>query len=244
MKKVTLMIVLVGLTVGTVSATTWFERKTKCPICKTTNKLQAIGSYGSYIYSWPEKFEYIYWPVTETYCLYTCKKCKYSAFMWDFSEMGKDTLKIIKNALPELKLPASKYSDNMTKKLESAELIYKLYNHNPDFWCKFYRIKGYHYEAEGNIEQAKIERLKALAIADSLLSVPDNDYRKKELLFITSSMKHFTNQDSESIKDIDLALSLTYNNPNIDQEKNSGFDSYLTRLLNELKMKIIGKENE
>jgi hypothetical protein len=130
----------------------------------------------------------------------------------------------------------------MTKKLESAELIYKLYNHNPDFWCRFHRIKGYHYAEEGNVEQAKIERLKALAIADSLLAIPENDYRRKELLFITSSMKHFTNQDSESVKDIDLALSLTYNNPNTDSEENNGFDSYLTGLLNELKMKINGKK--
>jgi len=242
MKKVTLMIVFIGVMVGTVFATTWFKKKTKCPICKTTDELLAIGSYGSYIYGWPEKFEYIYWPVTETYCLYTCKKCKYSAFMWDFNDIGKDTLKIIKNALPKLKLPASKYSDKMTKKLESAELIYKLYNYDSDFWCRFHRIKGYHYAKEGNIEQAKMERLKALAIADSLLLVPDNDYRKKELLFITSSMKHFTNQDDESIKDIDLALSLTYNNPNIVPAKNSNFDSYLTELLNELKIKIIDKK--
>lgn len=242
MKKVFLIITLIGLTVGSAFATTWFKSKVKCPICRKTNELQVIGSYGSYIYSWPEKLEYIYWPSTQTYSLYTCEKCNYSSFMWHFKKMGKDTISIIKKALPNLQLPSSNYSDCMTKKLESAELIYKLYQFDPDEWCWFYRVKGYHYSAEGDTINAKIARLKALAIADSLLTISDNEYRRKELLFITSSMKYFTDQDDASLKDIDFALTLKYENPNRNAKENNNFDSYITALLNELKQKIINKK--
>jgi len=236
------MIVFIGLTIGTIFATSWGEANIKCPICKTTNKFAWLQSWGSEDVSWHIRLQYISWLDAKGICLYTCKKCKYSAFMWDFNNEGKKTLKIIKKALPKLDLPASNYNDNATTKLESAELFYKLYKHDADFWCRFYRIKGYHYENEGNINQAKTERLKALAIADSLLAIPENDYRRKELLVITSSMKYFTSQDSEAIKDIDLAMSLTYNNPNFDSTENSKSDSYLTKLLNELKMSIIDKK--
>ncbi|MCX2745581.1 hypothetical protein OO013_16995 [Mangrovivirga sp. M17] len=239
MKKGLLIFAFIGLTLGVLLATTWRTEKIKCQICNKKNKFQVISSYGNYIYDWPEKLEYIYWPTTETYSLYTCKKCNYSAFMWDFKKtFGKDTLEIIKNELPKLKLSASSYNDKMTTKLESAELIYQLYNDDPDFWCKFHRIKAYHYDAEGNTKAAETERLKALSIADSLAAIPSNVYRKKELLLITSSMKHFTQQDSAALVDIHMALSMFYMDTTMTSAGNSNFNAYLDEVLNELKQKV------
>jgi len=238
MKKGVILLFISFLAISIVLATTWFDAKVKCPVCDKTNDFQEIGSYGSYIYHWPEKLEYIFWPVTETYSLYSCKKCKYSAFMWDFNDIGKDTLELIKKELPLLNLSVSGYDDKMTIKLEAAEQIYKLYNKDADFWCWFYRIKGYHYEQEANIEKAKESRLTALNIADSLLVLPENANRYKELLLIISSMEYFTGQDSLALNNINKGLSCVYFNANIDSTENSNYNEYFDEILNELKMKI------
>ena len=205
MRKGLLTIIFVGLTVGIIFAESWTLADIKCPICKTTNKFAFLQSWGSSGPNLQQRLQHIHYHKATTSSWYTCEKCKYSAYMWDFNKPDKKTLRKIRKALPKLELPALNYSDNVTKKLETAELIYKLYKHDDDFWwCEFYRVKGYHYAMEGNIEQARIERLKAFAIAEKLLAMSENDYKRKELLFITSSMKYFANQDREIIKDIEI----------------------------------------
>ena len=232
-----MMVALCGLTVGTIFATNWVEVEMKCPICKTTNEFLFLQSWGSYMFAGSlAQLQHINWLEVTSSSLYTCKKCKYSAFMWDFFIKERRTLRTIRRALRKLELPATNYSDCITKKLEAAEQTYKIYKHSDYyFWCRFYKIKGYHYARIGNVKQAEIERLKALEIAENLLRISSNEYRRKELLFITSSMKYFTNQYDEAIKDIDLALSLTYSNPDIDSIRNSRLDSYFTRQLEDLR---------
>ena len=233
MKKIIFISVFV-LTLWSLYATTWYETDVKCPICCETNQLNAIGSYGSYIYRWPEKLQFIFWPVTEGNSIYTCNNCYYSAFMWDFKEMGADTIELIKKNLPNLNLTAHSYSDKMTEKLESAEKIYKLYNSNPEFWCKYYRIKGYHYEREDDFEKAKTERLIALAISDSLRVLKDYSNSQKELYFLSGSMLYFTNQDSLASKLLEIALNFEDHNPSVDSARNKGYNEYLNSIILEL----------
>src|SRR5687768_16658649 len=71
-------------------ATTWFPQEHTCPVCKTKNTFLVIGSYGSYIYQWPEKFQLIFWPVTDSPTMYSCKKCHLTTFMWDFEKTPKE----------------------------------------------------------------------------------------------------------------------------------------------------------
>lgn len=236
MKKGLIIIILISIALGN-TATKWATSRIMCPVCHKINKFQEILSYGSYIYQWPSKLEFIFWPLTDSYCLYTCSKCKYSAFMWDFKDIGNDTLKLIKKEIANLNLSVIDYNDKMVNKLEASEKIYKLYEHNPDFWCKFYRTMGYHYNVAGEVEKAKSARLKALSIADSLIKLPENDYRKKELLLITSSMKYFTNQYEASINDINIALTIKFNDTKVDSAKNANVNKYIDEVLNELKTK-------
>lgn len=241
MRKGILIFALLLITVSYVIATTWHETDVKCPVCGKTNKFQRITSYGSYIYSWPERLQYIYWPVTDNPSLYSCDKCKYSLFMWDFEDIGGDTLEMLKKELPKLNLTVTGYTDKMTNKLEAAEKIYKLFNHDGEFWCKFYRIQGYHYDNE-NKDKAKAARLKALAIADSMMQLPALQFNKKEFLFITASMKHFTDNNSAAIIDINNALTMKLIDPALDSVKNDNFNAYLDKLLNDLKKKINKEE--
>src|SRR3979409_1235572 len=87
-----------------VSATTWSPKEVVCPLCKTVNTFMDVMSYGSYIYQWPEKFQLIYWPLTDTNVLYSCKKGRLTAFMWDFAVIPKEKLLIVKTRLDSLAL--------------------------------------------------------------------------------------------------------------------------------------------
>ncbi|TLX76538.1 DUF2225 domain-containing protein [Labilibacter sediminis] len=236
MKKKTILTGLLIFTfIGILFATTWYETKVKCPVCKTKNTFQQIGSYGGYIYGWPSKYQYIYWPVTETYSVYSCSNCRYSAFMWDFEDISGDTLQLIKSAIDTLSITMKAKKDYtkipISEKLETAELFYKLYQTDLDFWCRFHRIKGYHYEEENITSKANASRLIALDIADSILTDTFNNYRKKELLLITGAMRHFTGQDSLALIDFENAKSFVYNDPKSDSSNNSGMNDYLDALL-------------
>jgi len=235
MRKVTVLIFAIFISMTYTFSTTWHKVEVKCLICGNMNQFQQVGSYGSYIYSWPEKFEYIFWPNTDSNCLYSCSKCKYSAFMWDFRKIGGDTLDLVKKNLKQLKLKVSGYGDKMTTKLESAEKIYNLYMKDADFWCKFYRVKGYHYSKASMPIKAQEDRLKALRIAEDMLKLDEYSYKQKELLLITSSMKYFTFQDSSAIQDINLGLTKKYNDPKAKEKDNKGLDDYLTTVLTQLK---------
>lgn len=249
MKKKTILTGLLIFTfIGILFATTWFEAKVKCPVCKTKNTFQQIGSYGGYIYGWPSKYQYIYWPVTETYSVYSCSDCRYSAFMWDFEDISGDTLQLIKNTIDSLPITMEAKKDYTkiptSKKLETAELFYELYQTDSDFWCRFHRIKGYHYAEENNEDKAEESRLVALSIADSLLSDSLNDYRKKELLLISGAMKHFTNQDSLALIDFELAKRYKYSDPKRDSSNNAGLNNYIDELLVDYIQRINNPEEE
>lgn len=237
MKKKTILITTISFVfIGILFATTWYDVKVNCPVCNQENTFQQISSYGSYIYQWPSKYQYIYWPVTETYSVYTCKHCYYSALMWDFESVSGDTLKKIKSALDgvHIELAAKKnYLEiPVSKKVELAEITYRSYQKDLDFWCNFYRIQGYHYEKENNNEKAKVSRLKALGIAKELLADSANYYRKKELLLITGAMKYYANSDSfAAINDFNKAKLYIYADPLSDSSNNSGLNNYLDMLL-------------
>lgn len=241
-KKILVTALIIFLISSIVIATTWFTKTYTCPVCETENKFKTIGSYGSYIYSWPSKYQYIYWPVTENSSVYSCNKCRYTAFMWDFKSLSGDTLEIIKNNIDNISISMqadSVYTDiPMSEKLETAESFYKLYQTDPDFWCRFSRIKGYHYDRENKPALALKSRQNAMKIADSLMQNPKNKFRKKELLFISASMKHFTGKDTLAVRQMEKAMETRYNNPKQDSSDNQGFNHYLHGIMSDFMHKI------
>ena len=78
-----------------VNATTWGPAKHKCPICNKTSVFQEVMSYGGYIYQWPSKFQYVYWPLTDNPSVYCCPNCFFSTYMWDFDSIPNNKLDTI-----------------------------------------------------------------------------------------------------------------------------------------------------
>ena len=55
--------------------TTWVDKEVDCPVCETKNTFQTPASWGSYIYRWASKYQYIFWPTTHRNFIYTCSSC-------------------------------------------------------------------------------------------------------------------------------------------------------------------------
>jgi hypothetical protein len=217
-------------------ATTWAPKKVNCPLRKTENTFMEVMSFGTYIYQWPSKFQLIFWPHTDPNVLYSCRKCRLTAFMWDFAEVPAESLPAIKSQLQASSAkPFDKpyYELPMSERLVIAEKVYSILGKEDVFWCQFYRVKGYHLEAEKNETGALAARGKALELCQKLLATKENAGMRKELLLISGAMKHFQGNDQGSLADLREAASLTYNSPKMDEERNGNYDKYLSGLLKE-----------
>ena len=228
------------------NATTWFPEDKECPLCHKKNTYYLIGSYGSYIYQWPEKYQYFFWPLTDTQCLYTCLDCKFSAFMWDFDDLPGNKYDTLNSYLSTIKFEQKykSYTDiPMPLKLEIAENIYKILWRDQEFWCRFYRVMGYHYDLVQNKTKALEARKSALNIAKEMLVDPVLEGQQKETLFIMAAMHNFTGQKDSALYYLDESSKYTYTNSAMEEENVKGLDEYITELIGLYKNYIqTGKE--
>jgi hypothetical protein len=225
----------------TVWAITWADEEFVCPVCKTKNTFSVVGSYGSYIYEWPSKYQYIFWPLTDEHVMYSCKKCYLSVFMWDFDKLSKEKLEEIRSALKgiEIKGNYKRYWEiPMSQRLEVAEKIYAVLKKDDDFWLQFYRVKGYHYAAQKDQGKADESRKKALDLATRMLNEKDQAAPKKELWLISGAMKHFLGDDKGALDDLNSALKTKYEDKQLDKEKNENGETNLSAFVKEYVEKI------
>lgn len=241
MKHLLFSLMLIAVSAGFAFATTWFSEEIACPLCGTKNSLYSIGSYGSYIYQWPSKYQLIFWPKTDPFVLWSCKKCNLTAYMWDFENIPSEKRDSLRAVLKEVKLSGKyeRYSDiPMTERLDIAEKVYQVLGRNDLFWCEFYRVKAYHLDAAGKTDEAKAARLKALAIAEEMLNKKENQGIAKELYLITGAMRYFTGDSEGAIKDFKKAQGLTYATEGMTEEEITNANEFFDALLAEYVEKI------
>lgn len=264
MKRNILVTIVLSLFFITASyGTTWYPSKHECPICKKSNTYQDIGSYGSYIYNWPSKYQYIYWPKTDSPFLYCCVDCHFATYMWDFDSVPQQKIESIKLLLETVKLD-KKYSDYLdipiTKRLEIAEKVYTILERDNDFWCEFYRVSAYHYElGDSGDEQhfqgiknkgistndslAYLHRKKAINLAFKMLEDSTYSGREKENLYIIGAMYNYTNQKDSALVYITKSKDYYYTNPNWKEENVKGFNEYMDGLIVDY-LKVINKKED
>ena len=219
---------------GTVSATTWAPKEVSCPLCQTKNTFMEVASFGTYIYQWPSRFQFVFWPLTDDNVLYSCKECRLTAFMWDFAEIPKEKLSEIRtklNALSLTPLNVEYYKVPMSQRLDIAAEVYSVIGQDEVFWCKFYRAKGYHYDAEKRENDAAAARGKALAISQKQLAVKENAEVRKELLLISGAMRYFLNDSSAALADFREAAELSYIDTKLDSAQLKSYNAFLSALL-------------
>lgn len=226
---------------------TWFPEVVECPVCKTKNVFLVVGSYGSYIYQYPSKYQMIFWPYTDSASWYSCKKCRLTAFMGDFANIPEDKIPAVREALkdvtlpPQKELPAEPAWENTTyrelpvsARLVAAEKVYRALGQTKDeFWDHFYRVLGYHFDAEEKKAEADEARRKSLALVERALADKSKEGVRKELLYVSGAMKHFLRDDAGALANFEAAKKLTYEDKDAKPEDNKGFDGYLSKLIDE-----------
>lgn len=187
-------------------ATTWTTREIQCPLCKKMIQVEVIMSYGSYIYRWPSKFQMIFWPGTTDNYLYFCKHCHLTAYMDDLEKIPDEKFDAVREAIePLVKAQPDQryYAVPMDYRLEIAEAVYRTLDRDDSFWCRFYRIKGYHLERAGQSDAAAAARMKALALAETMLSAEKSLPPPKELTLIVGSMQYFTGRKEAALSTLE-----------------------------------------
>jgi hypothetical protein len=177
----------------------------------------------------------IYWPDTAGSVLYACKRCNYSAFMWDFRNPPADKIEDIRHALQDVNLSQhATYTEiPMSQRIDAAEKVYSVLNKDDEFWCRFYRVKAYHLAHEKQPEEAAQARTRALEIAHRMLNDPANRGKKKELLLISAAMEHFLDNDVAAKADLEGSLTAHYEQPNLNADQLKNANEYMTSLANE-----------
>lgn len=194
-------------------ATTWFPEEFTCPIDNTKNTFMVVGSYGSYIYSYPSKYQWLFFPRTDSPTFYLCKKCHLATFMWDFDKLPKDKLPELKKILADVKVSKTfnEYREiPVTERLEIMEKVYSALGKDETWWEEFYRIKGYHYGKEGNAAKAAEARKKSLEYLQKDLKNEKSKTPKKLVLYVSGAMKHFLGDDKGALEDFQKAIETKY----------------------------------
>lgn len=236
---------LASCEITTSSLITWFPQEFECPVCKTKNTFMVVGSYGSYIYADPSKYQLIFWPYTDTPSWYSCKKCRLSIFMGDFEDIPPNKIADLRKMLETTSLPAQPergpqesmknppYLDVPTVlRVSVAEKVYKTLGKTDDaFWDHFYRVLAYHYDGDGKTAEAEAARRKSIAITEKLLKAK-SDGKRKELLYVLGAMRHFVGEDTAALKALEEAATLTYKD-NAQPAESTGYDQYLTQSIKE-----------
>lgn len=227
--------------------TTWSSVEVECPVCKTTNVFMQWMSYGNYIYQWPSKYQLIFWPDTESPAWYSCKKCRLTTFMEDFKSIPKEKIPALQEMLKGVNLQAQKdrgkkesmehppYMEIPTSaRMVVAENVYRVLGRNEDqYWGHFYRVMGYHFDAEENQTKADEARRKALAITERVVADKAQEGIRKEALYVSGAMKHFLRDDVGALRDFEGAKALKYSNKDLKDENNKGYNEYLSKLIDE-----------
>ena len=226
---------------------TWFPQEFTCPIDNEKNTFMVVGSYGSYIYSYPSKYQWLFFPRTDSPTFYLCKKCHLATFMWDFDKLPKDKLPALKKVLAEVKL-AKNYEKTYTEiptteRLEIMEKVYTALDKDENWWEEFYRVKGYHYGQAGQTEKAAEARRKSLEIVSKWIKDDKNDRPKKLLLYISGAMKHFLDDNKGALEDFNKALIVKYQEKEAKPEDLKNAENGINERLNDYIAKINTKES-
>lgn len=251
------VIILSFVLAGSVSATTWFPKEFECPIDKTKNTFLVIGSYGSYIYSYPSKYQWLFFPRTDSPTFYLCKKCHLATYMWDFDELPKDKLDEIRKILTTIKSPKIFKDYNevpVTQRLEIMEKVYAILGKSDNWWENFYRVEGYHYAAEKQYDKAAEARKKSLELLSKELKLKDvnDDTPKKLLFYISGAMKHFLNDDKGAVEDFQKGLDTKYQKKDAQADElkdaeegmNERIKDYIKRIRSDKKPRLTDTQND
>jgi hypothetical protein len=190
-----LVLVLAG-TIAPGSATTLFSDTVASPVGDGECAVVNIGSYGSYIYGWPSKYDAVFWPHTEPNWLFTCAESGYVSWGSDFDELTDEERTRIAAHLAGLS-SRSLADAGFAERLDRAEALYRLRDKNEWFWAFFYRLRAYHADEPADAAEY---RERALDILERLLPTLPPGVEKIEALYLVGEYRRRAGDDEGALK--------------------------------------------
>lgn len=190
-------------------ATTWGTTKVPDPLDE--KELCEVGepaSYGSYIYSWPGKYEQVFWPLTEESGIWFCEKSGFTAFIGDFDGISAPEKETIASYLAENYKGESAIRD----KLKLLAGVYALRKKDEDFRNLVLRVLAYWYEGLGEAEQASLLRKEALDGILKALEGKLSEQKRLEYMYVACNYHRHLGAVAESdvcIKKLKTELALS-----------------------------------
>lgn len=219
--------VLLAVAVAPVQATTWTDKRVPDPIVDGAScEVSIPGSFGSYIYDWPSKFDQVFWPITTLPGIWFCRRSGFTAFIDDFDGIDAEQRAAIAAFL------ATQYRS--PHKPEPAELLallegcYSQRRLEPAQQITVLRAVAYHREQLGDLPGATQRRAEALelivaALDDGALEAP----RRLEYLFVASAYSRWLGDSAQSSRYLrELREALKHPQPGAPE----GFVKYLRKL--------------
>lgn len=169
MKTMRWVMVAALLLVSPVQATTWVSDTVKDPVSGESCTVNTPGSFGGYVYQWPEKYDQVFWPLTDPMGIWVCTASGFATYIGDVAleEGEKRAIAAFLKDAPRLPEKAP-----LAAKLERLEAIYALRQLAPDARARIQRAIAYQYEADGQQGKADALRASAGAIISSRLQDP------------------------------------------------------------------------
>ena len=239
------MLITSGLLLGVsrrALSSTWVDVEVTCPVCATANLFKVPGSFGTYVYREPSRFQYVFWPATTDFFVYTCRRCHLSTYLSEFEAIPPDKITALAAMLEReatIDGPVVPYFEiPVTTRLDIARKVYGLLGRDEHFWCEFERITGYHLAESGESKAAHAARECALALAEGLLET-EPAATAKETLVIVGTMRFFTGDLSGARVALHDASKRTFTG----EDRDAGaLDGFLTQLIDDFRQVFL-KEN-
>lgn len=141
MKRLLLVLFAIMLAAH-VRATTWGESEFTDPMTKEKVPCFQPMSSGSYIYSWPSKYDMVFWPLTDEQYISINPKTGYGAFNADFEEVPEGERAALAAWLEKNYDPQSP-PRTLEQKMEWLEKVYSQRKMDDAFWSRFFRLMAY-----------------------------------------------------------------------------------------------------
>lgn len=209
------------------AATTWGDDKIKDPVTGRSCKVQSPMSSGSYIYHWPEKYEQVFWPLTDRNGIWVCPGSGFAAFIGDIDLDDAEKSRIsdfLRDAPP---LPKNPEAAQILERLES---VYGLRTLDPDERSRILRALAHHHEVTGSQGNADALRRQAgVIMEDRLADAGLEPELRLQYLFVTANYaREFGRTDEADSKFEQLSSLLT---EVADGDALNGYAQYLRELM-------------
>lgn len=209
---------------GIAHGISWVYVRKNDPISSNTVTVSVPESFGSYIYSWPSKYDLVFWPLTDPQWIWFCRKSGFASFGYDFDKLSKEEKVHLNQWLKKNYKPSEKELTHQ-EKLMWLEKVYAQRNKDDGFWCCFYRLMAYAHMCWENPKKSLEYVKKALPLLEKSLKEEKEGIDRMATLFLLGEYNRRLGKDSEAQRYFDQAKSEKFSHDN--EEEKRWHDYYL-----------------